>query len=141
MSDDISVLELFHDIMALRMLVSDLLRVLSHFTLLKVKIVLVATSGDTGAAVASGFHKVKGINVFILLKSGLKVQEKQITSVSDNIYLVEVDGSFDDCQRIVKKLRLIIIYDLNLTSQLQTQLIYQDGYSDIILFFCLQTVK
>ena len=66
---------------------------------------LVATSGDTGAAVASGFHKVKGINVFILFPKGRisKVQEKQITSVSDNIYPVEVDGSFDDCQRTVKE--------------------------------------
>ena len=109
LNDDISVLELFHGpSMAFKDVGARFTsRVLSHFNISEKskKIVLVATSGDTGAAVASGFHKVKGINVFILFPKGRisKVQEKQITSVSDNIYPVEVDGSFDDCQRIVKE--------------------------------------
>ena len=106
----ISVLELFHGpTMAFKDVGARFTsRVLSHFNISekRKKTVLVATSGDTGAAVASGFHKVKGINVFILFPKGRisKVQEKQITSLSDNIYPIELDGSFDDCQRMVKTL-------------------------------------
>ena len=67
--------------------------------------VLVATSGDTGGAVAGGFHKVEGVEVVILFPSGKvsKVQEKQLTTFGDNIHALEVDGSFDDCQRLVKQ--------------------------------------
>jgi threonine synthase len=66
--------------------------------------VLVATSGDTGGAVASGFHKVDGVEVVILYPSGKvsTVQEKQLTTLGSNIRALEVDGSFDDCQRMVK---------------------------------------
>ncbi|MAR85381.1 MAG: threonine synthase [Cytophagia bacterium] len=109
LSNDISVLELFHGpTMAFKDVGARFTsRVLSHFNISekRKKTVLVATSGDTGAAVASGFHKVKGINVFILFPKGRisKVQEKQITSLSDNIYPIELDGSFDDCQRMVKE--------------------------------------
>ena len=66
--------------------------------------ILVATSGDTGGAVASAFHKVPGIRVTILYPSG-KVspfQEKQLTTWGDNIEAFEVKGTFDDCQRMVK---------------------------------------
>jgi len=109
LSNDISVLELFHGpTMAFKDVGARFTsRVLSHFNISekRKKTVLVATSGDTGAAVASGFHKVKGINVFILFPKGRisNVQEKQITSLSGNIYPIEVDGSFDDCQRMVKE--------------------------------------
>jgi threonine synthase len=67
--------------------------------------VLVATSGDTGGAVASGFYKVKGIKVVILYPKGKvsKVQEKQLTTLGENISALEVDGTFDDCQAMVKK--------------------------------------
>jgi threonine synthase len=67
--------------------------------------VLVATSGDTGGAVAGGFHQVEGVDVVILFPSGKvsKVQEKQLTTFGDNIHALEVDGSFDDCQRLVKQ--------------------------------------
>ncbi|HMI61076.1 MAG TPA: threonine synthase [Puia sp.] len=67
--------------------------------------VLVATSGDTGGAVASGFYEVEGVNVVILYPSGKvsSVQELQLTTLGKNISALEVDGSFDDCQRMVKE--------------------------------------
>jgi threonine synthase len=67
--------------------------------------VLVATSGDTGGAVASGFLDVKGVNVVILYPSGKvsEVQELQLTTPGRNISALEVDGSFDDCQTLVKQ--------------------------------------
>ena len=67
--------------------------------------VLVATSGDTGGAVASGFLAVKGVRVVILYPSGKvsHVQEKQLTTLGQNITALEVDGTFDDCQDIVKR--------------------------------------
>jgi threonine synthase len=66
--------------------------------------ILVATSGDTGAAVAAGFHGLPGIRVFVLYPEG-KVspfQELQIAGWGDNIHAVKVAGDFDDCQRLVK---------------------------------------
>lgn len=66
--------------------------------------VLVATSGDTGSAVANGFLGVPGIRVFVLYPKGLvsEIQEKQFTTLGRNITALEVDGTFDDCQRLVK---------------------------------------
>jgi threonine synthase len=67
--------------------------------------VLVATSGDTGSAVANGFLGVKGTRVHVLYPSGgvSALQEKQFTTLGSNITALEVDGSFDDCQRLVKE--------------------------------------
>jgi len=67
--------------------------------------VLVATSGDTGGAVASGFLGVKNVNVVILYpsKKVSDVQEKQLTTLGKNIKALEVEGTFDDCQAMVKK--------------------------------------
>ncbi len=67
--------------------------------------ILVATSGDTGGAVAMGFHNVPGVRVSILYPSGRvsDLQEKQLTTLGGNIQAFEVDGSFDDCQAIVKQ--------------------------------------
>jgi len=67
--------------------------------------VLVATSGDTGSAVANGFLGVDGIKVHILYPKGLVsyLQEKQFTTLGQNITSLEVEGSFDDCQRLVKE--------------------------------------
>src|SRR5579859_4972800 len=67
--------------------------------------VLVATSGDTGGAVASGFFDVEGVNVVILYPSGKvsSVQELQLTTLGQNITALEVNGSFDDCQQMVKE--------------------------------------
>ncbi|RIV69392.1 threonine synthase [Flagellimonas aequoris] len=66
--------------------------------------VLVATSGDTGGAVANGFLCVEGVKVVILYPSGKvsDIQEKQLTTLGQNIEAMEVDGTFDDCQRMVK---------------------------------------
>lgn len=67
--------------------------------------ILVATSGDTGGAVAMGFHNVPGVRVSILYPSGRvsDLQEKQLTTLGGNIQAFEVDGSFDDCQGLVKQ--------------------------------------
>ena len=67
--------------------------------------VLVATSGDTGGAVASGFLGVNGVDVVILYPSGKvsDIQERQLTTLGQNITALEVDGFFDDCQDMVKK--------------------------------------
>ena len=67
--------------------------------------VLVATSGDTGGAVANGFYNVPGVEVVILYPSGKvsSVQEKQLTTLEKNIHALEVNGTFDDCQQLVKK--------------------------------------
>lgn len=82
-------------------------RCLTHFVKdSKKKVtVLVATSGDTGGAVANGFYNVKGVEVVILYPSGKvsSVQEKQLTTLGNNIKALEVNGSFDDCQAIVKQ--------------------------------------
>ncbi|MEP0214108.1 MAG: threonine synthase [Cellulophaga sp.] len=79
--------------------------------------VLVATSGDTGGAVANGFLGVKGVNVVILYPSGKvsDIQEKQLTTLGKNISALEVDGVFDDCQDMVKRAFL----DEELTSKMQ----------------------
>ena len=67
--------------------------------------ILVATSGDTGSAVANGFYDIEGINVVILFPKGKvsKIQEKQLTILDKNIYSLEVKGTFDDCQKRVKQ--------------------------------------
>lgn len=68
-------------------------------------VILVATSGDTGGAVAAGFYKTPGIEVVILYPSGKvsALQEKQLTTLGHNIRAIEVNGAFDDCQDLVKQ--------------------------------------
>jgi len=82
--------------------------------------VLVATSGDTGGAVANGFLKVEGVKVVILYPSGKvsDIQEKQLTTLGKNIKALEVDGTFDDCQNMVKTAFLDkeLIENMQLTS-------------------------
>jgi threonine synthase len=67
--------------------------------------VLVATSGDTGGAVANGFYDVEGVEVVILYPSGKvsPVQEKQLTALGKNIHALEIEGTFDDCQQMIKQ--------------------------------------
>jgi threonine synthase len=67
--------------------------------------ILVATSGDTGSAVASGFLNVPGIRVFLLYpsKKVSHIQERQLTTFGHNITSLEIEGTFDDCQRVVKQ--------------------------------------
>lgn len=66
--------------------------------------ILVATSGDTGSAVANGFYEVDGIDVVILYPKGKvsKIQEQQLTTIGKNVSALEVEGTFDDCQKMVK---------------------------------------
>lgn len=103
--DDVFSLELFHgptcafkDVGA-----RFLARCLSYFSDEKVT-VLVATSGDTGSAVANGFLGVPNVDVIILYPKGKvsHLQEQQLTTLGQNITALEVEGTFDDCQRMVK---------------------------------------
>lgn len=108
-TDRISSLELFHgptlafkDVGARFM--SRCLRYFSRdFT--EKTVVIVATSGDTGGAVAAGFHGVEGVEVVILYPAGKvsKVQELQLTTLGGNVTSLELQGNFDDCQSLAKK--------------------------------------
>ena len=79
-------------------------RFLSEFTGNSKVTILVATSGDTGSAVAQGFYNIEGIDVVILYPKNQvsNIQEKQFTTLGGNITALEVNGTFDDCQRMVK---------------------------------------
>lgn len=105
-TEDISVLELFHGpTLAFKDVGARFMsRCLGYFNDRTVT-VLVATSGDTGGAVANGFYGVEGVEVVILYPSGKvsPVQEKQLTSLGKNIHALEIEGSFDDCQQMVKE--------------------------------------
>lgn len=108
-NDHISTLELFHGpSMAFKDFGARFMAELFSYFLQadnRETTILVATSGDTGGAVAAGFHNVPGINVIILYPKGKvsELQEKQLTTWSDNIRAIEVDGVFDDCQALVKE--------------------------------------
>mgnify|MGYP002700374446 CR=1 FL=1 len=121
LNDHISTLELFHGpTMAFKDVGARFMaRCLGYFNkdITNEVTVLVATSGDTGGAVANGFLKVKGVNVVILYPSGKvsDIQEKQLTTLGKNIKALEVDGVFDDCQDMVKRAFL----DEELTSKMQ----------------------
>ncbi len=80
-------------------------RLLHHFTDGTPLTILVATSGDTGSAVAQAFHRVPDTRVFVLYPAGKvsDVQEAQMASMGDNVTAVAVQGTFDDCQRLVKQ--------------------------------------
>lgn len=107
--DNISTLELFHGpTMAFKDVGARFMaRCLGYFNKNNNKevTVLVATSGDTGGAVANGFLGVKGVKVVILYPRGKvsNVQEQQLTTLGQNITTFEVEGTFDDCQDMVKK--------------------------------------
>ena len=107
-TDSISALELFHGpTLAFKDVGARFMsRCLGHFVKDENKkvTVLVATSGDTGGAVAHGFYNVDGVNVVILYPSGKvsSTQEAQLTTLGKNITALEIDGSFDDCQQMVK---------------------------------------
>lgn len=104
-------------------------------------IVLVATSGDTGGAVADAFHGVAGTEVVILYPSGKvsPVQEKQLTTHGGNIHALEVQGDFDDCQRLVKEafkdeelkkgILLTSSNSINISRWLSQQIYYAIGLS------------
>lgn len=107
--DNIYSLELFHGpTLAFKDVGGRFMaRLLGHFIKkegLKQVNVLVATSGDTGSAVANGFLGVPGIHVYVLYPKGKvsPIQECQFTTLGQNITALEVDGTFDDCQALVK---------------------------------------
>ena len=107
-TDKISTAELFHGpTLAFKDVGARFLaRVMSYFASNQGDInVLVATSGDTGSAVANGFLGVKGVKVHVLYPSGLvsRLQELQFTTLGQNVTAYEVSGVFDDCQRMVKE--------------------------------------
>ena len=107
--EDIFTLELFHGpTLAFKDVGARFMsRCLGYFVrdLKKHVTVLVATSGDTGGAVANGFYEVEGVSVVILYPSGKvsNAQELQLTTNGRNIKAIEVNGTFDDCQRMVKQ--------------------------------------
>jgi len=102
--------------------------------------VLVATSGDTGGAVAHAFHGIENVDVVILYPSGKvsDIQERQLTTLGQNISALEIDGSFDDCQRMVKEafvdeqlnkhLRLTSANSINVARWLPQQFYYFYAY-------------
>ena len=105
--------------------------------------VLVATSGDTGSAVANGFLGVDGIHVYVLYPKGKvsKIQESQFTTLGRNITAIEVDGVFDDCQTLVKNafmdeevndhLRLTSANSINVARFLPQAFYYFNAYARI----------
>ena len=107
--------------------------------------ILVATSGDTGGAVAAGFHNVPGIQVCILYPSGRvsAIQEKQLTTLGGNISAFEVEGSFDDCQRMVKdafsdnslkqQFRLSSANSINIARLIPQSFYYIDAYRQLLV--------
>ena len=107
-------------------------------------IILVATSGDTGGAVAAGFHHTPGIEVVILYPSGKvsPLQEKQLTTLGANITALEVDGTFDDCQRLVKTafldqdlneaLRLSSANSINIARLIPQSFYYFEAYKQVM---------
>ncbi|HXR83406.1 MAG TPA: threonine synthase [Hanamia sp.] len=107
-SEKISSLELFHGpTLAFKDIGARFMsRCLAYFVKNNDKkvTVLVATSGDTGGAVANGFFNVDGVDVVILYPSGKvsSVQEKQLVTLGKNIHALEINGTFDDCQQMVK---------------------------------------
>ena len=107
--------------------------------------VLVATSGDTGGAVANGFYGINGIEVIILYPKNRvsKIQEKQLTTLNGNVTAIEVSGSFDDCQNMVKrafidndiiKLKKIDVNKFNKYSKMVASNVF-------LLFFSIQKFK
>ncbi len=106
-------------------------------------VILVATSGDTGGAVAFGFHNTPGIKVVILYPSGkvTNLQEKQLTTLGGNITALEVDGTFDDCQALVKKafldkelteaIRLSSANSINIARLIPQSFYYMEAYKQI----------
>ncbi len=104
--NNLHVLELFHGpTLAFKDFAARFMARCMQYLLEKDITILVATSGDTGGAVANGFFGVDGIRVIILYPSQRvsQIQEKQLTTYGGNIFALEVEGNFDDCQKMVKE--------------------------------------
>jgi threonine synthase len=147
LSNDLSVLELFHGpTLAFKDFGARFMaKTMGHFVKGSNKElnILVATSGDTGSAVAYGFYGVEGINVYLLYPSGKvsEIQEKQLTTLDKNITSLEIDGTFDDCQRLVKaafvdnevtaKLNLSSANSINIARLIPQSFYYVNAYRQI----------
>lgn len=106
-------------------------------------VILVATSGDTGGAVAAGFYKTPGIEVVVLYPSGKvsHLQEKQLTTLGENVTAIEVAGTFDDCQALVKeafldaeltqKIRLSSANSINIARLIPQSFYYFEAYKQL----------
>jgi threonine synthase len=106
-------------------------------------VILVATSGDTGGAVAAGFYQTPGTRVIILYPSGKvsMLQEKQLTTLGHNITALEIDGTFDDCQALVKqafldreltgRIRLTSANSINISRLIPQSFYYFEAYKQL----------
>lgn len=146
-NDNTSVLELFHGpTLAFKDFGARFLAKTSEYFLKnenKKTTILVATSGDTGSAVANGFYGIENIDVILLYPSGKvsDIQEKQLTTLDKNITAVEVAGTFDDCQRFVKtafadkdikqNLNLSSANSINIARLIPQSFYYFSAYSQI----------
>ncbi len=120
-----------------------LARMVSFFSEDRKTTILVATSGDTGSAVAQGFFNLAGIDVVVLYPKGKvsPLQEKQFTTLGGNITALEVDGNFDDCQRMVKtafadetlkdRMRLSSANSINIARLLPQSIYYFYAYGQL----------
>lgn len=145
--DSVNVLELFHGpTMAFKDVGARFMsRCLAAFSDDREVNVLVATSGDTGSAVAHGFYGVEGVQVTILFPKDKvsSFQQYQMTSLGDNIRAIEVDGTFDDCQALVKqafqdeilnkKLSLSSANSINVARLLPQSIYYFVAYKQMLL--------
>lgn len=148
LDDNTSILELFHGpSLAFKDFGARFMaQIMSHFNKADEKelVILVATSGDTGGAVAAGFHQTPGIQVVILYPSGKvsPLQEKQLTALGHNITALEIDGTFDDCQALVKKafldreitdsIRLSSANSINIARLIPQSFYYFEAYKQVM---------
>ncbi len=147
LNDDIATLELFHGpSLAFKDFGARFMsRIMQYYNgdNKQELIILVATSGDTGGAVAFGFHHVPGISVVILYPKGKvsELQEKQLTTLGGNVHALEIDGTFDDCQALVKEafldkdlnaqLRLSSANSINIARLIPQSFYYFESYRQI----------
>jgi threonine synthase len=147
LSEDLSVLELFHGpTLAFKDFGARFMaKTMGYFAhgLDKELNILVATSGDTGSAVAYGFYGIEGINVYLLYPKGKVslIQEMQLTTLDKNITALEINGTFDDCQRIVKdafvdkelngKLNLSSANSINIARLIPQSFYYANAYRQV----------
>ena len=147
LDDKISILELFHGpTLAFKDFGARFMARTMGYFLRNSEVelnILVATSGDTGSAVASGFYGVEGINVYLLYPSGKvsEIQEKQLTTFDKNITAIEIEGTFDDCQKLVKtaflddeinsKMKLSSANSINIARLIPQSFYYFNAYKQI----------
>lgn len=147
LNDELAILELFHGpTLAFKDFGARFMaRTMEYFVQGNDKelVILVATSGDTGSAVAHGFYGIEGIKVYVLYPQGKVsiIQEKQLTTLDKNITALEVKGTFDDCQRLVKsafvdselssKINLSSANSINISRLIPQSFYYFNAYKQV----------